>query len=110
MQQWSIYLFPFESEKPHPVIIVSNDELCNNRDFPSVNGLLCTTVREGRAPKKREVFLDETDGLEWKTAARCDFIYALPKNEFKERRGIVSLARRKQISKKIAECFRLHVF
>lgn len=110
MKQWSIYLFPFDKEKPHPVVVLSNDELCGNEDFPHVNALICTTVRESRPPKRREFFLDESDGLQWKTAVRCDFIYALPKNEFGEMRGFVSEKRRKEIAKKIAECYRFPLF
>ncbi len=26
MRQWDIYLYPFDQERPHPVVIVSSDE------------------------------------------------------------------------------------
>lgn len=110
MKQWSIYLYPFEDEQPHPVVILSNDERCENKQLLHVNGLICSTVRGGRDPKKHEIFLDERDGLEWKTAVRCDYFYALPKSKFMDCRGAVSEARRKIIVRKIIECLRLPFF
>jgi len=41
MKQWDIFLFPFDEEKPHPVVILPPDERVGNRKF--VNGLLVTT-------------------------------------------------------------------
>jgi len=55
------------------------------------------------------VILDTADGLDWKTAVRCDVIYLLPKAEFKEQRGKVTGARRVGIARKIAETLRLRM-
>jgi hypothetical protein len=107
MKQWEIYLFPYRNEQPHPVVILSSDERCANESITHVNGLLCTSVRLNRDLKPHEAGLDEADGLDWKTAARCDFIYALPKNEFMEKRGEVSRARRVIVTRKLVECLRL---
>ena len=109
MKQWDIFLYPFPQENPHPVVILSIDEWCENQDLSRVNGLLCTSAQLNRGPKKNEVILDEVDGLDWKTGVRCDFIYALPKIDFRDQRGAVSLTRRREISRKLAECFRLAV-
>lgn len=109
MKQWDIFLYPFPEEKAHPVVILSADEWCENQSFHRVNGLLCTSAQLNRGPKKNEVILDEADGLDWKTGVRCDFVYALPKSEFRDHRGSVSTARRREISRKLAECFRLIV-
>ncbi|HEV8619180.1 MAG TPA: type II toxin-antitoxin system PemK/MazF family toxin [Candidatus Udaeobacter sp.] len=107
MRQWEIYLFPFREEKPHPAVIISNEERCVNADLEYVNALICTSARLNREAKKNEVILNATDGLDWKTAVRCDVIYLLPKNEFRERRGKVSPQRRLAIARKIAETLRL---
>jgi mRNA-degrading endonuclease toxin of MazEF toxin-antitoxin module len=107
MRQWEIYLFPYRDEQPHPVVILSSDERCANETITHVNGLLCTSVRLNRELKRHEAVLDEADGLDWKTAVRCDFIYALPKNEFLEKRGEVSRLRRASISRKLIDCLRL---
>jgi len=53
------------------------------------------------------VILNAADGLDWKTAVRCDVIYLLPKFEFRERLGKVSRQRRVAIARKIAETLRL---
>ena len=107
MRQWDIVLFPFRGELPHPAVIISNDERCENADLEVVNALICTSAQLNRPPKKNEVILDESDGLDWKTAVRCDVIYLLPKAEFAGHRGEVNPLRRTLIARKIAECLRL---
>jgi len=107
VRQWEIYLFPFRDEKPHPAVIISNEERCVNEDLEHVNALICTSARLNREGKKNEVILNAADGLDWKTAVRCDVIYLLPKAEFRERRGKVSPQRRIGIARKIAETLRL---
>jgi mRNA-degrading endonuclease toxin of MazEF toxin-antitoxin module len=106
MQQWDIYLYCFSQEQPHPVVVLSNDELCANPDIQYVKGLLGTSVRADRPLKRREAFLDQADGLDWKTAVRCDFIYSLSKEQFRERRGRVEELRRTELLRKIRFCFR----
>jgi mRNA-degrading endonuclease toxin of MazEF toxin-antitoxin module len=106
MRQWDIYLYSFKEEQPHPVVILSNDELCANPDILYLNGLLCSSIRGDRPLKRREAALDEADGLDWKTAARCDFIYALTKTLFREQRGRVSQQRQAELLRKIRFCFR----
>ncbi len=109
MRQWEIYLFPFRQEKPHPAVIISNEERCVNDDLEYVNALICTSAKLNRAAKKNEVILNDADGLDWKTAVRCDVIYLLPKAEFRYRRGKVSPQRRVAIARKIAETLRFSI-
>ena len=107
MKQWNIHLFPFRREQPHPVVILSNDERCLNPDYTEVNAFLCTTVRLNRGPKGNEFILDEADGLDWKTAVRCDLIHLLPKADFGERRGQVIGWRRAGIVQQMIRGLRL---
>ncbi len=109
MRQWEIYLFPFREEKPHLAVIISNEERCVNDDLEYVNALICTSARLNRKMKKHEVILNAADGLDCKTAARCDVVYLLPKAEFRERRGKVSPQRRIAIARKIVETLRLPI-
>jgi mRNA-degrading endonuclease toxin of MazEF toxin-antitoxin module len=102
----AIYLYSFEQERPHPVVILSNDELCANPDFRHVNGLLCSSLRVDRPLTRREMVLDEADGLDWRTAVRCDFIYALEKELLREKRGRVSELRQVELMRMIRFCFR----
>ena len=107
MKQWEIYLFSFRDEGPHPAVVLSNEERCQNPDLEVVNALLCTSAKLNRGPKSNEIILDESDGLDWKTAVRCDVVYLLEKSSFREKRGTVTLLRRKLIARKFAECLRL---
>ena len=50
--------------------------------------------------------LDDVDGLDWKTAVRCDFIYALNKTLLREQRGRVTEARQIELLRKLRFCFR----
>ena len=110
MRQWDIYLFPFGKIKPHPILIISNNEICKSERYEEVNGLLCTSLGS-KELRPHQLILDESDGLDWKTAVDCDFIFTLPKDEFKEFRGHVeSHSRRKGLAAKIAECFRFSLF
>ena len=110
IKQWSIFDYPFEAEQPHPVVIISNDELCKNENFIHFNGLICTTVRDNRTSKPWEVFLDQEDGFNYKTAVRCNFIYALPKVKLKTFRGLVTDTRQRQIEKILCSCFRFRLY
>jgi hypothetical protein len=53
------------------------------------------------------MILDESDGLQWKTAVKCDIIHLLKKDGFGELRGVVSPIRRRVITRKLIECLRL---
>ncbi|MCE0497469.1 MAG: type II toxin-antitoxin system PemK/MazF family toxin [Methylacidiphilales bacterium] len=107
MRPWDIYLFAFEEEGAHPAVVISNEERCQNTDLVYVNALLCTSAKLNRELKKNEIILDESDGLDWKTAVRCDVIYLLEKSGFREMRGSVAPLRRKLVARKIVECLRL---
>ncbi len=109
MQQWDIFMFPFTRERRHPAVIISNDETCHNEDIEEVNALLCTSAQVNRGPKLTEEALDENDGLDWKTLVRCDKIYLLPKEQFKERKGSVTEERRYLVARKIVEVLRLPI-
>lgn len=107
--QWDILMCPFRKEKRHPAVVISNDETCQNDGIEEVNALLCTSVRVSRSPKSTEEILDEADGLDWQTMVRCDRIHLLPKAQFEERKGNVTLERRHMIARKIVEVLRLPV-
>jgi hypothetical protein len=107
MKPWDIYLYAFDEEGDHPAVIISNEERCQNPDLEYVNALICTSAKLNRGPKKNEIILDESDGLDWKTSVRCDVIYLLEKSRFREMRGEVTQLRRKVITRKVVECLRL---
>jgi len=107
MKPWDIYLFAFDRGGPHPAVVISGEERCFNPDIETVNALLCTSAKLNRGPKPTEIILDESDGLDWKTAVRCDVIYLLEKSSLGELRGTVTQLRRKIVARKIVECLRL---
>ncbi len=109
MKQWEILMFPFNKEKRHPAVIISNEETCQNADIEEVNALLCTSARVNRTAKPTEETLDEADGLDWKTMVRCDRIYLLAKAQFEEHKGSVTGERRHLIARKLIEVLRLPI-
>ena len=107
MRQWDIYLCEFGTEQPHPAVLFSSDQRCGNPDLELVNVPICTSVRLNRGPKPHEFILDEADGLDWKTAARCDLVYTVEKSRLREHRGHVSLPRRAALARHIFFTMRL---
>ena len=107
MNQWDIFLYPFLVERPHPVVVLSNDDRCRNPDLEDVNVLMCASIRSNRPLRNSEIVLNGADGLDWSTAVRCDVIYLVPKANFRELRGRVSATRRAVIARKICDCLRL---
>ena len=100
-------MYPFDKERRHPAVIISNNETCQNPDVDEVNALLCTSAKVNRPPKPMEEVLDQADGLDWKTTVRCDRIYLLPKARFDDRKGSVTDERRCLVSRKLVEALRL---
>ena len=108
MRQWEIYDFPYPSPaQAHPFVILSIDEIADNPAYEMVNALMCVTVRGDYQPKRNDVRLDESDGLDWRTVVRCHFMHTLDKASFRARRGSVTLERRRNIARKINDCFKL---
>jgi mRNA-degrading endonuclease toxin of MazEF toxin-antitoxin module len=109
VNQRDIFMFPFSKERPHPAVIISNDETCRNPDIEKVNSLLCNSARVNRAPKSTGEILDEADGLDGKTMVRCDKIHLLPKARLDDQKGNVTEERRYLIARKMIEVLRLPI-
>lgn len=105
MIQWEIYDYPFDEEGLHPVLIISPTRVADNPAFASVNGLFCRTVRPLFQPKFFHFVLDEADGLDHQTVARCDHVYVLRREFIGARRGMVSKGRRLPLFRRMMECF-----
>ena len=84
--------------------------MAENPDIEEVNVLFAATCRPiTRPPKRQEVMLDESDGLDWKTAVRCHQWVLVRKAHLRNRRGVVSQKRRREIARKIIEVFRFPI-
>lgn len=110
MKQWEIRLFQFSQEGLHPAVIISNDERCSHTGTTHVNALFCSTLRAARPAKVNEVILNGSDGLDWQSVVKCDLMYLLPKSGFSELKGTVSRKRRRAISRRIVDSFKLTMF
>ena len=73
-----------------------------------MNGLVCSTVRPPDRPlRSHEVFLDDADGFENKTACRCHLVIEFARVDILTTRGRVSFARQLAIKRKLREIFGL---
>lgn len=106
MKPFEVYDWAFEFGT-HPAIIVSPAGRCANADLDTVNVIACSSQRAARPARVHEVLLDEADGLEWETLARCDVLYLAPKRELKRRRGALTAERRRQLGQKVIQLFQL---
>ena len=108
MRQWEIYDFPFPTERePHPFVVLSADDVPENREQPGVNALLCVTLRAGRTAKRHHVQLDESDGLDRATIVSCNVIHYFPKATAGRRHGAVTAERRAAICRVLRSCLRI---
>jgi hypothetical protein len=105
VNQWEIYDYPFAEEGSHPVLIISNPGRSGNDAFTELNGLFCRSVRPSFHPKTFYSVLDQADGLDNLTVARCDHIYVIRREFIGMRRGIVSPTRRLPLFRKVLESF-----
>ena len=105
MKQWEIFLFPHPSpQDPHLGVVISSNNICANPEIHSINVLACQTVRPPtRERKSNEVYLNGTDGLDWKTLVKCDFILVFNKAQAIQKRGEVSPRRIAEIRKTLKE-------
>ncbi len=82
-------------DQPHPAVVVSHPSRAGNKDLVEV--VMCTSQRANRAPAANAILLDEADGFDWPTLCKCDLIYAVPREDLKGRRGLVSEPRRQKL-------------
>lgn len=101
MKAWEIYTADIFGE--HPCVLISCQPRIDAK--PEVVVLGCRTMRPAneREPRANEVLLDEADGLDLKTLCRCDLLFTVEKIKLGRRRGIVTLSRRKEISRKVIQ-------
>ena len=89
MSPFEIYYWkPPDWKEAHPCVIVSHPDRAARK--PTIEVILCSTLRATRKAEAHEIILDEADGLDWPTICKCDLIYAAPKDELKPRKGQVS--------------------
>lgn len=101
MNAWDIYTGDLYG--PHPVVVVSCQPRVDAK--PQVVVLKCTSMRPGqeRQAKENETVLDAQDGLDWKTLCRCDLLFTVDKASLRNKRGSVSIERRRDIARKIVQ-------
>jgi len=99
MNQWEIRTYAFPGAGEHPAVIISHPLRAERKE--TVEVLLCTTLRADRALGPHEVLLNGADGLDWRTLCRCDLIYSVPRSDLTNLRGTVSVARRRDIIRKM---------
>jgi hypothetical protein len=96
MKPFEIYSWqPPGWPEAHPCVIISGPDRSAKK--PEVEVVLCSTKEAGRPALPGEIILDSADGLDWPTICKCDLIYAVPRDKIKNRRGEVTVARRRHL-------------
>jgi mRNA-degrading endonuclease toxin of MazEF toxin-antitoxin module len=96
MRPWEIHSWNFPEAGEHPAVILGTDERVQQK--PMLNVLLCSSQKANRSPKATEVLLNGADGLDWPTLCKCDLVYSVPAQQLSRKRGVVTVARRKEIA------------
>ncbi len=101
MKSWEIRIGDLFS--PHPCVVVSNQRRIDLR--PQVVVLKCTTLRPDRPyqPTELETLPDQADGLDTPTRCPCDLLFTVDKAALRQKRGLVSFVRRRDIARKIQQ-------
>ena len=102
MRAWEIWTGPLFGT--HPVLLISAQARIDRKQAVVV--LKGSTLRPGQPFKvdALQATLDEEDGLQTETRFDCDLLYTLEKKDLSQRRGeVVSLERRRDISRKILQ-------
>ncbi len=104
--QFQIWTYDFlEKGGNHPCVLISHPDICARAQF--VNVLYCTSQRQNRPPKHREIVLDVGDGLEWESFCDCGQLFVAESAKLFDQRGLVTLERRNASRDKIRDIFRL---
>lgn len=99
MKPWEVWTWSFPDTGPHPAVVLGTEDRTKSK--PRVSVILCSSQRANRQPEIHEVILDEADGLDWETLCKCDLVYAAAKSELIQRRGVVTIARRRAIAERV---------
>ena len=104
--QFEVWRFDFPGKGVHPVVLISHPDRCARGAL--VNVLFCTSQRQSRSPRPYEVLLNGSDGMDWETICDCSILYTVPTAQLHDRRGRVSLERRREIRAKVRDLLRLN--
>jgi hypothetical protein len=102
LKAWEIWTGPLFG--PHPVLVISAQPRIDRKQAVVV--LKGTTMRLDKPFKvdALQATLDQEDGLQMQIRFDCDLLYTLEKKDLSQRRGeVVSLERRRDISRKIIQ-------
>jgi hypothetical protein len=102
VKAWEIWTGPVFG--PHPVLLISAQPRIDRKQAVVV--IKGVTMRAGQPFKvdALQATLDQADGLQTETRFDCDLLYTLEKKDLSQRRGeVVSLDRRRDISRKIIQ-------
>jgi len=105
MNQFEVWDYNFPQKGLHPVVLISHPDRCARAKH--VNVLFCTTQRQGRQPYSFEVLLDKEDGLNWETFCDCSIMWVVESGLLSNRRGRVTLERRRAIRAMVRDTFLL---
>ena len=89
----------------HPCVLISHPDRCARAEFIDV--LYCTSQRQSRQPYPYEIMLDSEDGMNWETFCDCSILWSVDVARLANRRGQVSLERRRAIRERIRDLFLL---
>ena len=94
MNAWDVWECDLGDGK-HPVVVISHPGRAAHKDVVEI--LDCSSQRPVRPPLPNEVILDSEDGMNWQTFCKCDLIYSVHRSDINNRRGHVSIERRRLI-------------
>ena len=106
MNQFEVWDYDFEEKGgAHPCVLISHPDFCARSKY--INVLYCTSQRQNRSPYETEVLLTAEDGFNWETFCDCSLMWVVDRRDLSNRRGPVTLERRRQIRSRLRDLFLL---
>lgn len=109
LRQWEVVRVRFRptDRDEHPAIVISNDEHCGDVRLARLNVLFGTKTSPGNPPRPHQAVLNSAEGLEFRTAVDCSYVYTVEKDAITRSLGTVGVERRRLLKRTIIAAFRL---
>jgi hypothetical protein len=109
MHQWDIVRVRLNAKDrdPHPAVVISCEEDCQDPHFQRVNVLYCSKQPLAAELRPWQILLNGADGLDFRTAVDCGVFYLVDKSACSPALGTVGVERRRAIGRKMIEILRL---
>lgn len=102
LRRWDIITLRIgATDKGHPAVVLSSEDILNDPEHFRFNVLTATTKLPAMRAGNHQVLLDEADGLDHLTLVDCSMVFVALKSSVIKTTGSVTIHRRQQIQRTV---------